>query len=280
MAGRIAREWARRWVGGAAVLALLLLAVAALAAGRIQWSKTTLQEREDKSWKVEIAIFLPRPPDVAHVPMKFEFKQVVYYERTMIDGDKIVERKVPMENKQELIEGVDVGFLDPATGKTESRTKFVFRVTRAHGYEAGEYTVTVRDGRSGQLVGTPTRLVFEGENETIDRRTMVFSGEGKKKKQMKDVDRDGNVKDGDAGASAAKGEEGASEGEAKEGEEAPEPAEAAEAPAEEKPDAPAPIKEKPGGCGCRAAAPGGPGSGALALVGLGVIAARRRRQAA
>ena len=35
-------------------------------------------------------------------------------------------------------------------------------------------------GRTGQVIGRKTKLKFDGENETIDRRTMVFAG-GKKK---------------------------------------------------------------------------------------------------
>jgi hypothetical protein len=166
-------------------LAWLLCASLAFAVGRVEWKSKTLKEADNKSWKVDIAIHLPKPPDLPTLPMKFEFQPVVYYERSMLDGDKLVERKVPLENRQALIESVDVGFLDPGTGKIEKRTKFVFKVTRGHGYEAGEYQVTIRDGRSGDVIGTPTRLIFQGENELIDRRAMVFAGNEKKKKRRR-----------------------------------------------------------------------------------------------
>ena len=80
----------------------------------------------------------------------------------------------------------DIGLSSEAaqfTGVDVKRTKFVFRVTRAHGYEAGEYQVTIRDGRSGDMIGAPARLIFQGENEIIDRRAMVFAGSDKKKKK-------------------------------------------------------------------------------------------------
>ncbi len=162
------------------LLLLLLLTSPALAAGRLEWKSKTLKEREDKSCaRRGRAIYLPRAPDVAHVPMKFEFMPEVYYERSMMDGDKLVERKVQLENRQALIESVDVGFLDSGSGNIEKRTRFSFKVTRAHGYEAGEYKITVRDTRNGQVIGTPTTLIFQGENEIIDRRAMVFTGKEK-----------------------------------------------------------------------------------------------------
>ncbi len=70
-----------------AALSVLLLTGVAVAAGRLQWTQTTIQEREDQAWKVEVAIFLPKAPDVPYVPMKFEFQQVTYFARDRVDGD-------------------------------------------------------------------------------------------------------------------------------------------------------------------------------------------------
>jgi MYXO-CTERM domain-containing protein len=92
------------------------------------------------------------------------------------------------------VESVDVSFLDPGAGQIQKRTKFSFKVTRGHGYEAGEYEVTIKDGRTDSAIGTKVRLVFEGENEVIDRRAMVFSGEKKKKKDEDKGDGDGEPK--------------------------------------------------------------------------------------
>lgn len=276
---------------------LLSFAVPAYAAGRVEWASRTLKEREDsQSWRVEIKIFLSKAPSVAHMPMKFEFTPVVYYERSRVDGDtkegKLIERRVPLEHRQALIESVDVGFLDPASGQTQSRTKFSFKVTRAHGFEAGEYDVKIRDANGG-LVGQPVRLVFEGNNPVIDRRTMSFvkDDEGKTvktKKQMKQVNRDGDIKDDDAPDSESGGT-GTFSGVEEEEEEKPAPAAAKagsepatddSAPGDENAGGPEPIREKPGGCGCRTTRPAGPGSGAFVMLVAVALLRRRERQPA
>jgi hypothetical protein len=111
-------------------LSFLLSAQAASAAGRVEWKSKTFEEREGGSWRIELALYLNSAPDVAHVPMKFEFQPIAYYERSMMDGDKLVERVVPLENRQALIESTDVGFLDAGSGKIEKRTRFTFKVTK------------------------------------------------------------------------------------------------------------------------------------------------------
>ncbi len=258
------------------LLLLLLLTSPALAAGRLEWKSKTMKERDDKSWRVEVAIYLPRAPDVAHVPMKFEFMPEVYYERSMMDGDKLVERKVPLDNRQALIESVDVGFLDSGSGIIEKRTRFSFKVTRAHGYEAGEYKITVRDTRNGQVIGQPTTLIFDGENEIIDRRAMVFTGKEKKKDDKPKADAD-KPKEEAAEEKAAEESEPAAE-EAAASEDSAEATEDAEA-ADDDEDLDGEIKEKPGGCGCRIEDTRN-ASGAPLVLGLALVAglfARRRR---
>jgi MYXO-CTERM domain-containing protein len=249
---------------------VLFFSGAAEAAGRVEWKSKAVKEREDKSWRLEVSIFMPRPPDVPHVPMKFEFQPTAYYARDMTDGDKLVEHTVPLTDRQSLIESVDVGFMDSGSGKIEARTRFSFKVTRAHGYEAGEYKVTIRDTRDGKVVGTPQTLKFQGENETIDRRAMVFASKDKKKEEKKEGG------EGDKPAEEKK--------EAEPAEEAPKDAPAEEAATEGEAssddNAPPPVEGKPGGCGCKVA--GGAGSnltGALALFGLAALLARRRRAA-
>jgi len=195
----------------------------------------------------------------------------------MVDGDKIVEHKVPLENHQAIIESVDVGFLDSGSGKIEPRTRFSFKLTRAHGYEAGEYKVSIHDGRNDQSVGTPVTLIFEGENEIIDRRAMVFSGGDKKKK-------DSAKKSDDASADKAADADKKSDDD-----KASASTEAASAPADEsdKKDAPADepqtIKEKPGGCGCRLAESGTSSSRGMSFAALAlgsIVLLRRRKRAA
>ena len=258
-------------------LAVVLLCTgSAFAAGRIEWKSTAVKERDDKSWRLEVAIFMPKAPDVPHVPMKFEFQPVAYYARDMTDGDKLVEHTVPLTDRQSLIESVDVGFLDSGSGKIEARTRFSFKVTRAHGYEAGEYKVTIRDTRNGQVVGTAQTLKFQGENETIDRRAMVFASKDKKKEDKKEGGDSGGdkPKDDSEGAKKDAPADDAPKADSPGGEDD----KAASEPKDD--NAPPPVEGKPGGCGCKAA--GGPTSnlaGALALLGVVAFATRRRRAA-
>ncbi|HEY6079533.1 MAG TPA: hypothetical protein VIW29_12050 [Polyangiaceae bacterium] len=248
-------------------LALILaFSSSAHAAGRVEWKSKAVKERDDKSWRLEVSIYMPKAPDVPHVPMKFEFQPTAYYARDMTDGDKLVEHTVPLTDRQSLIESVDVGFLDSGSGKIEPRTRFSFKVTRAHGYEAGEYKVTIKDTRNGQTVGTATTLKFQGENETIDRRAMVFASKGDKKKDEKKADAAGDKP----------AEEAAKSDEAKTDEA---PADSSPPPAEEG-DAPPTIEEKPGGCGCKVAGGGSSSNLAALLALLGLVGLVSRRAAA
>jgi MYXO-CTERM domain-containing protein len=267
-------QFVRRFASLACVLMIGLVAAVAGAAGRVQWKTTKLKETSGKAWNVECAIFLPRKPDVAHLPMKFEFEPISYFERAMVDGKEgPQERTVPLQGRQSLIESVDVGFMDPGTGQIQSRTKFVFKVTRAHGYEAGEYKVTIRDGSNGSMVGTPTTLTFNGENEIIDRRSIVFTGE--KKKKPKTDEKGEGEKSGEASGDKAeeKKDEGSSAGGGDKSEESSGGGEAAAASDDEgEPspgDAPDEVNGKPGGCGCRM--PGSPSAGGTAVLGVLVL---------
>ena len=258
----------RRWLLGIVQLVvLLLIAGPAAAVGRIEWKEKTIKERDGTSWRVEMAIYLPKAPDVAHVPMKFEFQPTAYYERAMMDGDKLVERTVPLEHQQSMIETVDVGFLDPGTAKIQSRTKFSFKVTRAQDYHAGEYKVTIFDVRNNSKIGTPTNIKLLGENEIIDRRAITFSGEKKKKKpeEKKDESAEGAESDEGKAEDSAEGDDGA------------EKVDLQDDAADEDVDPEGEVKEKPGGCGCRmAGTPATPG-GALGVLLLGAVICLRRR---
>ena len=253
---------------------MVLFAGSAFAAGRVQWKSNKFSEREGGSWRIELAIYLPRAPDVAYVPMKFEFQPTVYYERSLVDGrEGPVDNKIPLEGRQALIESVEVGFLDAGTAKIESRTKFTFKLTRALGYEAGEYKVTVRDARNGNTVGTVQNITLEGQNEIIDRRSIVFTGEKKKKKEEKKEGADGEKKDESADkpaeekpASDAPSEGGSDEGDSEEGD-----SEAGEDADEYT------IKDKPGACGCRLPGSGTSPNGLLfSVLGLALIGLARR----
>jgi len=271
------------------VIALTLVSLTAghvaSAAGRTEWKSKVLKERredqpngdefEDKNgyWKVEVAIYLPRAPDVPHVPMKFEFQPEVEYERTILDSSgKVVDRKVPLVNQQASIESTDVEFLDSGTGKIESRTRFSFKVTRGQGYKAGEYKVTLHDGRNDQKIGTPVTLIFEGKNTVIHREPMEFKGE-KKKKPKEDAAKEGDKPKEDA---AKEGDKSAADSQAT-------AADSDQPKDEASSDQPQTIKEKPGGCSVRRLQGNGHDSGAgLAFAALAVssVLLRRRKRAA
>jgi len=249
------------------------IASVASAAGRVKWKSTRLKERESRggSWQIELEIHLNRAPDVPTLPVKFEFKEDVYYERYKDDahGDKPVIRKVPTPGKQPIIENSDIGFLDPSIGKIQKRTRFSFKITRAHGFEAGEWTVKIRNTRNGQQIGGATRIILEGDNEVIDRRSMVFASRP----------------DGDKGKGDKKEEE---KKETSDEEAAPSNPDDDEANWPETTDEElygpihdSSVKEKPGGCGCRTGgAPKGHTALGLALfaLALGGGAWRRRRR--
>jgi MYXO-CTERM domain-containing protein len=253
------KRWFNRLTTLCLTLAVCLVPVAALAAGQVKWKSTRLPE-SGGSWKIDVEMHMPKPPDMAHIPMRFSFKPVVYYERTLVDGqDGPVLRKVPLENRQPIVESVDVGFMDAGRGEIQKRTKFSFRITRAHNFEAGEYEVTIRDSRTDGQIGTTTRLVLEGENEVIDRRAMVFSGEKKKKKDEEDKPAGGD-----------------DERPQKRELDPEDDAYWAGGPTEPSDNGPPPIEEKPGGCGCRV---GGraPTPGLFGLLGLALVLGLRRR---
>ncbi len=197
-----------------------------------------------------------RAPDVAYVPMKFEFELLAVYERSLVDGkEEPVEMTQQLSNQQPLIESADVGFLDAGSGQIMARTKFSFKVTRAHDFQAGEYRVTIRDTRDGSIVGTKATIKFKGKNPVVDRRSIVFTGAPKKKKDEK--------------AEEKKADETAAE---------EEPSEADMPPPAEEGDAPPPVEERPGG-GCQIGsgplAPSGWMTGVLVLLAAGWAARRR-----
>jgi MYXO-CTERM domain-containing protein len=246
-------------------LGCLLVAAPVLAAGRVEWKTKSVAERDSKSWRIELTIYLPKAPDTAYVPMKFEFQPTAYYERSMTDGDKLVERTVPLVHQQSIIETVDVGFLDPGTAKIQNRTKFSFNVTRAHDYAAGEYKVTIYDLRNDSKIGAPTNIVLKGENEIIDRRSITFGGGEKKKKKEEPKDEEKKDEAAESESDDAAAEEEAEQVDLQDTD-------------DEELDNDAEVKEKPGGCGCRMAGTETSGGAFLGVLLLGSALWRRRRQ--
>ena len=256
-----------RWVGMLAILALaapLFVVQPAFAAGTVTPAKTDLDDLGEGSWKLFITIKLGKKPATAHKPVRFIFTPLVIYE-TFLDDTKPGEqtRNIPQgKDVAPLVETMDVSFGD-VQGNLWDTTKFDFVIKRARGFEAGEYQVELRDDED-KVIGKSFKLKLGGKNTVIDRRAMVFAGDGKKKKKENTEEKKGD----DKGAAEPKKDE------------APAPAADAEPRKDAGAQPPPEVKPKQGGCGCQL--PGSPApSSALAsvsVVALALGAARRRRR--
>lgn len=244
-----------------ALFAALLLAprLAAAAGGTV--TVTDLQPKEDDGrWKLKMSMNYGSTPPTAHIPMLFTFVPVVLYERSLTDKSPTtpVLIKMPLANQPPIPESMDVGFSD-ASGKVFPVTKFDFVIRRDHGFEAGEYTLTITRSNDGAKMGQALRIILQGDNVIVDRRAMVFSGEKKEKKA--------DPAAGDPKTDAPSGDAPPSDGPAEPSGDAP-PVEA-----------PPAVEPKQGGCGCRVADPDdSTGIFAVAFIGLAALALRRSRR--
>jgi len=241
----------------------------ASAAGSITYSKTSIQETSG-SWHLQMTIVYGGKPKLAHVPMRFTFTPVAFYESYLDDkhGDKPQKRTIPLTGQTPLNESVDVDFAD-TRGTIFDRTRFDFNISRSHNFAAGEYEVVVHRA-DGAQIGGKTKLSLLGENDVIDRRAISFV-DSSKKKDNKPVT-----------AAPAASEAPAAESTPAAAESTPDPASSASPPAEDGQDPTAAAKVPPGGskgCGCRTAGVPTTPAGALAALGLAsvtVLRARRR----
>jgi MYXO-CTERM domain-containing protein len=251
----------------------------AWAAGSISYSKTRIQE-SNGGWNLQMTIIYGGKPPMPHVPVRFSFTPVAFFESYLDDkhGDKPQKRTIPLTGQTPINESVDVGFSDPR-GKIFDRTRFDFTISRSHNFAAGEYDVVVHRADGAQL-GGKQKLILEGENPVIDRRAISFV-DSSKKKDDKPVTSAAAATAAPAGAESAPAEATP----ASASESTPDPASSASPSAEETPDPTAAAKVPPGGskgCGCRTA--GAPVSSAGALSALGLVGATflrvRRRSSA
>lgn len=155
------------------VALLVLLSSVALAAGTFKLKSTEAQEVSG-AWHVFVTIELPKAPPMPHMPLKFLFTKTAVYERAMVDNhkDPVLNRMV-LANQNPSVESLDVDFAD-GSGKIFKGTRFDFGLTRARGYEAGEYRVQVRTV-DGLDIGQPATLVLKGDNPVVDRRSITFN---------------------------------------------------------------------------------------------------------
>jgi hypothetical protein len=255
------------------VLALALLTVIGLVftprdafAATVRAEKTTLTETDGR-WRLKLTIDLGSVPDIAYVPMIFDFEPVTYYERALTDEspEKPVLNKKPLQNMKHINESMEVGFSD-GTGKAFKLTKFDFAIRRDRGFDAGEYKLIVKFSDSGKALGQPIRIVLEGDNPVVDRRAISFVGEKADKKgapKSKHADKPGETAQNDGGEPSDSGP--VSDG-------TPDPSA----------DPPPAVEPKQGGCGCEV--PGvrsdfaGARAGVFGLAALGLAATRLRRR--
>jgi hypothetical protein len=278
MGAKFASSFAAPVFGFLAICGLVLGAPHdALAAGSFKLKTQTVSEVSG-AWHLFVTIELPRPPATAHVPVKFLFTKTTVFERALVDGhsDPVINRTALM-NQTPSVESLDVDFAD-GSGKIFKGTRFDFGLTRARGYEAGEYKVQVRTSDGTDIGGNQT-LTLNGDNPVVDRRSITFNA---KEKSIKKVDAYGA--DGGAANGPPRNDDDTpvqSQEVAPSGSATPFiPTSAYEKTPEEE------IKTKPGGCGCETVGHDhghdAGGAGALAL-GLGLVlggAARSRRRRA
>jgi len=247
----------------------VVAAQSAWAAGSITYGKTQIQEAGG-GWHLQMTIVYGGKPPLAHVPMRFTFTPMAFFESYLDDkhGDKPQKRTIPLAGQTPINESVDVDFAD-TRGKIFDRTRFDFTISRSHNFVAGEYDVVVHRA-DGAQIGGKQKLVLEGENPVIDRRAISFVDSSKKKDDKPVVAATAAPASTDS-APAAESTAAAS----------PEPASSASPPPEEPADPTAAAKVPPGshGCGCRVAE--GPASlpaalGSLGLVGVAFLRIRRR----
>jgi MYXO-CTERM domain-containing protein len=240
-----------------AVFAALLLPRDALAIGTVKVEDTSPQEIDGR-WKLKFTIDYGSIPHLAHMQMIFSFEQTSVTERSLTDQSpkNPIERRIPMQNQTPTNLDMDVGFSD-ASGKKFKITKFDFVIRRDKGFEAGEYTLTIKS--EGKTVGSPLKLTLKGENPVIDRRAISFVGGGgdKKKDPPKEQPKE------DPKPDAPKEDPPKGDGQqAGTGDGQPEP-----------------VKPKQGGCGCTVPGGSSPAGAAAALAGIALLARRRRRAA-
>ena len=220
-------------------------------------------------WKLKFTINYGTLPHLAHIPTVFSFKHVTKYEwaYTEQSPEKAVFNRKPLQNQPDINIPVDIGFAD-ASGKLFKITKMNVPIRRDPdmGFEAGEYTLTVREG--GRMLGRPMRITFGGENKPIDRRPIEFKAKPIKPKNSKaTAPPGGDGEESDPAVGQDMGDVMVDESDVGSFD-LPEP------------DGPPPEDPKQGGCGCRieAQSEGSTEAAWLAVLGLGMAVGLRRRR--
>ena len=136
--------------------------------------KNTEVEESGGAWHIYVTVELPKAPIVAHQSMRFVFTQTSEFERTLVDGkDGPVMNKMVVNTGKSKTESMDVDFAD-SSGKIFKGTRFDFSLSRTNGYMAGEWKMQIRNS-DGNEVGGTTLLTLRGDNDVVDRRSIVFN---------------------------------------------------------------------------------------------------------
>jgi hypothetical protein len=259
----------------AAIGAMILVAGQALAAGNLTLKTPNVDEKGGE-WHIKVRIDLPRAPGMMHTPMRFTFSKEAVDERAiMVKGAEPEHHRMVIDTPPKQIVSMDVDFAD-ASGKVFRSTYFEFDLERASGYfEAGEYLMTL-DGPDGD-VGSAQKLILKGDNPPVYRGAMVFDAKATKQKGPK-IESVSNGLDG----GPASGDSNDNGGSAASTEVAPVGSAPSMVPSNaysKTPEEEA-VEGHPSGCGCRVVGleSAGLSGSAVALLGLGLVAARRRRK--
>jgi MYXO-CTERM domain-containing protein len=250
----------------------------AFAGGGAFTIKTPSVDEKGGEWHIKVRIDLPRPPPMMHTPMRFTFSKDVVDERAiMAQGAEPVHHRMVVETPAKQIVSMDVDFAD-ASGKVFKSTVFEFDLQRAKGYfEAGEYTVGLA-GPDGD-VGGAQKLVLHGDNPPVYRGSMDFTTtkEGKKGVKIQKV---------------SSGLDGGSDDNADKAKDTPAAAAPMSTDVEAVGNAPGmvpdtafhktaeeeAVQDHPKGCGCiTVGSERGSTAGVLAVLGIGAVVLRRRR---
>ena len=270
MAAKFEATFVRKLLSGAALLAAVVFAATAHAAGSFKLKTTTVGE-VGGGWHLFVKVELPRAPATAHVPMKFLFTKEAVFERDLVDGhgDTPVTNQMVLQNQTPSVESLDVDFAD-GSGKVFKGTNFDFSLARERGYEAGIYKVEVRT-TDGINIGSAQRLTLNGENPVVDRRSITFNAKDPSVKKIATLGLDAGASNSPQNDDTpAQSTEVAPSGSA-----APFISQDAyqKTPEEE-------VKTRPAGCGCVVAGAKTEGFAGFAGVALGaaLVVARRRRR--
>ena len=163
----------------AMLLSLALVGRTSAAAGTVRIFPADVPEVGGR-WVIKTTITIPTdPPGGFSQTMRFSFAKHVIYERAVVKkGQPPVLNKVVRKPPDEHVETFEVNFSD-TLGRPTRVSNYSFAIRRDTAsttsfFESGEFEVQVF-GSDGAKLGTPQRLVLQGDNPVVDRTGLDFS---------------------------------------------------------------------------------------------------------